>query len=55
VRRAGVEIVEPARRLLGKWRSGERGNSPEGEAPAGGAQPDGAVAGGPALVRAGWL
>ena len=47
--------VSAARKLLGKVRSGELGNPPEGEAPAGGAQPDGAAAGGPALVRAGWL
>ena len=55
LRRAAPEIVEAARKLLGKVRSGELGNPPEGEAPAGGARPDGAAAGGPALVRAGWL
>jgi hypothetical protein len=55
LRRAVPEIVEATRKLLGKVRSGELGNPPEDEAPAGGAQPDGAVAGGPAVVRAGWL
>src|SRR6516225_7886614 len=55
LRRTVPEIVDATRRLLGKVRSGELGNPPNGAAPADGAQPDGARAGGPALVRAGWL
>jgi len=50
LRRAVPEIVDATRRLLGKVRSGELGNPPAGEAPA-----EGATAGGPALVRSGWL
>ena len=50
LRRAVPEIVDATRRLLGKVRSGELGNPPAGEAPA-----EGAPAGGPALVRSGWL
>jgi len=55
LRRAAPEIVDATRRLLDKVRSGELGNPPDGAAPGGDAQPDGATAGGPALVRAGWL
>ena len=55
LRRAVPEIVDATRRLLGKVRSGELGNPPDGAAPADGAQPDGVTAGGPDLVRAGWL
>jgi hypothetical protein len=61
LRRAVPEIVDATRRLLGKVWSGELGNPPGGAAPANGAAPadgaqlDGATAGGPALVRAGWL
>lgn len=54
LRRAVPEIVDATRRLLDKVRSGELGNPPDGAAPAGAAQPD-TRAGGPALVRAGWL
>jgi hypothetical protein len=54
LRRAVPEIVDATRRLLGKVRSGELGNPPDGVAPADGAQPD-ARAIGPELVRAGWL
>lgn len=54
LRRAVPEIVDVTRGLLDKVRSGELGNPPDGAAPAAGAQPD-AWAGGPALVRAGWL
>jgi hypothetical protein len=50
LRRAVPEIVDAARRLLGKVRSGELGNPPAGDAPAG-ATP----AGGPVLARSGWL
>ncbi len=50
LRRAVPEIVEATRGLLGKVWSGELGNPPAGEAPA-----EGATAGGPALVRSGWL
>jgi hypothetical protein len=49
LRRAVPEIVDVARRLLDKVQSGELGNPPAD------AQPNGATAGGPALVRAGWL
>jgi hypothetical protein len=49
------EIVEAARRLLDKVRSGELGNPPEGQASVPGGQPDDAGVDGPALVRAGWL
>ena len=52
LRRAAPEIVGVARRLLGKVRSGELGNPPRGESPAGGCS---AADGGAALVRAGWL
>jgi hypothetical protein len=45
LRRAAPEIVDTARRLLDKVRSGELGNPPGGQASADGA----------ALVRAGWL
>ena len=55
LRRAAPEIVDATRRLLDKVRSGELGNPPDGEAPAGDARPDAAPASGPALVRAGWL
>jgi len=55
LRRAAPEIVAVTRRLLDKVRSGELGNPPGGEVPAGGAPPDGATAGERALVRAGWL
>ena len=55
LRRTVPEIVDATRRLLGKVRSGELGNPPNGAAPADGAQPDGVTAGGPDLVRAGWL
>jgi hypothetical protein len=55
LRRALPEIVDATRRLLGKVRSGELGNPPNGAAPADGAQPDGATSVGSALVRAGWL
>jgi len=52
LRRAAPEIVDVARRLLGKVRSGELGNPPRGESPAA----DGVAAdGGAAFVRAGWL
>jgi hypothetical protein len=54
LRRAVPEIVDVTRRLLGRVRSGELGNPPNG-ASARDAQPDGATASGPALVRAGWL
>jgi hypothetical protein len=54
LRRAVPEIVEATRRLLGRVRSGELGNPPGGTAPADGVRPD-ARAGGPALVRTGWL
>ena len=50
LRRAAPEIVDATRRLLDKVQSGELGNPPADAAPAG-ADP----AGGPALVRAGWL
>src|SRR5690348_3458475 len=50
LRHAVPEIVDATRRLLGKVRSGELGNPPAGDG-----QPDGVTAGGPALVRAGWL
>jgi hypothetical protein len=55
LRRAVPEIVDATRRLLDRVRSGELGNPPDGAVPADGALPDGATAGGPALVRAGWL
>jgi hypothetical protein len=55
LRRAVPEIVDVTRRLLDKVRSGELGNPPDGLAPATSALPDGTTAGGPALVRAGWL
>ena len=55
LRRAAPEIVDATRRLLDKVRSGELGNPPDGEAPAGDARPDTAPASEPALVRAGWL
>ena len=55
LRRAVPEIVDATRRLLDKVWSGELGNPPDGEAPAGDARPDAAPASGPALVRAGWL
>jgi hypothetical protein len=55
LRCAVPEIVDATRRLLGKVQSGELGNPPAGSAPTDGAQPNGATAGGPALVRAGWL
>jgi len=54
LRRAVPEIVDATRRLLGKVRSGELGNPPDGAAPTDGAQLDARV-GGPDLVRAGWL
>lgn len=44
LRRAAGEIVDVTRRLLDRVRSGELGT-----------RPDGATAGEPALVRAGWL
>jgi hypothetical protein len=47
---AAPEIVDTARRLLGRVHSGELGNPPPGEVTAGVAVGDG-----PALVRAGWL
>ena len=50
LRRAAPEIVDAARRLLGKVRSGELGNPPSAGPPA-----NGHAADGPALVRAGWL
>ena len=53
--RAVPEIVDATRGLLDKVRSGELGNPPDGAAPDGQAQPDGATVGGPALVRASWL
>jgi hypothetical protein len=50
LRQAAPEIVDAARRLLGKVRSGALGSPPVA------GQPDaGAAADGPALVRAGWL
>ncbi len=55
LRRAAPEIVAVTRRLLDKVRSGELGNPPGGEATVGNAPPDGATAGGSALVHAGWL
>ena len=55
LRRAAPEIVDATRRLLDKVRSGELGNPPDGVAAAVGAPPDGTMAGGPSLVRAGWL
>ena len=55
LRRAVPEIVDATRRLLDKVRSGELGNPPDGEAPAGDASRMAPPAGGPALVRAGWL
>jgi hypothetical protein len=55
LRCAVPEIVEAARRLLDKVRSGELGNPPEGQASVPGGQPDDAGVDGPALVRAGWL
>ena len=55
LRRAVPEIVDATRRLLDKVRSGELGNPPDGAAPGGDAQPDGATSGDPAPVRAGWL
>jgi hypothetical protein len=55
LRRAVPEIVDATRRLLDKVWSGELGNPPDRAASADGAHPDGAMAGGPALVRAGWL
>jgi hypothetical protein len=48
--RAAPEIVDAARKLLDKVRSGELGNPPADAAPAGAA-----LGGGPAVVRAGWL
>jgi hypothetical protein len=45
LRRAVPEIVDATRRLLDKVRSGELGDAPAGDAPAGG----------PALARSGWL
>ena len=45
LREAAPEIVDAARRLLDRVRSGELGNPPA----------DGATVDGPALVRAGWL
>src|SRR5690348_18220332 len=47
LRDTAPEIVDAARRLLGKVRSGELGNPPRGAPPA--------ADDGPALVRAGWL
>ena len=66
LREAMPEILDAARRLLGRVRAGELGNPPPGKAPADGArldgpEPDGAEADGaeparrPALVRSGWL
>jgi hypothetical protein len=55
LRRAAGEIVDAARRLLDKVRAGELGNPPDGQAPGRGAAPGGAAAGGPPVVRAGWL
>jgi len=55
LRRAVPEIVDAARRLLDKVRSGELGNPPDGQASVPGAQPDATWADGSALVRAGWL
>jgi hypothetical protein len=46
LRRATPEIVDAARRLLGRVRSGELGNPPADKTPAGA---------GPAVVRTGWL
>ena len=66
LREAMPEILDAARRLLGRVRAGELGNPPPGKAPADGAHPDGPEPGGagpdgaeparrPALVRSGWL
>ena len=66
LREAMPEILDAARRLLGRVRAGELGNPPPGKAPADGArldgpEPDGAEPDGaeparrPALVRSGWL
>ena len=66
LREAMPEILDAARRLLGRVRTGELGNPPPGKAPADGArldgpEPDGAEPDGaeparrPALVRSGWL
>ena len=51
LREAAPEIVDAARRLLGKVRTGELGNPPPAGVAAHAAEPGG----GPALVRAGWL
>jgi hypothetical protein len=51
LRAAVPEVVDAARKLLGRVRSGELGNPPPGHPADGHAAPDGE----PALVRAGWL
>jgi hypothetical protein len=51
LRGAVPEIVDAARGLLGRVRSGELGNPPRAQVPAG----DAAADGGPVLVREGWL
>ena len=65
LREAMPEILDAARRLLGRVRAGELGNPPPGKAPADGARLDGPEHGAgadgaeparrPALVRSGWL
>jgi hypothetical protein len=52
LRSAAPEIVDTARRLLGKVRAGELGHPPRGQAPDG---PGAAAGGEPASIRAGWL
>jgi hypothetical protein len=51
LRAAAPEIVDTTRRLLDRVRAGELGNPPREEAPAAA----GASAGGPVLIRTGWL
>ena len=56
LREAVPEIVDAARRLLGKVRSGELGNPPPDTAPANGAGANGMGAdSNPVIVRSGWL
>jgi hypothetical protein len=55
LRGAAPEIVEVARRLLERVRSGELGNPPREEAPAGSFPAAATSDGAPAVVRTGWL
>ena len=56
LREAVPEIVDAARRLLGKVRSGELGNPPPDAAPANGTGANGMGAdSNPVIVRSGWL